>query len=306
MYKKRVILNIHFDNGVKAVNAFISIFFYISTNLIPIIIILKKKIVFNFSIISENVKMKRVRKILQICFSLIYWIFFVITALVIFPLYLIIFFISFPIDKKRRVVHFFTRLWALFYLYINPWIKLETEGIHTIKKNKTYIIICNHQSMLDIFVLYVLPMHFRWISKLEIFKIPIVGLIMRLNKYIPLERGNRDSIEQMYSLAEESLNNDISILIFPEGTRSEDGRIKKFKEGAFKLSMETKKNILMLILDNAYAVLPKNSIFFERRTKVKIKVIGEIDYIKREDFDEAINRVEEIYKKELENIRDKK
>jgi len=245
-------------------------------------------------------------KMLFKVFSIIYWIFFVVSALIIFPVYLLLYLVTFFIDRHRKVVHYFTRIWALFYLYVNPLIKFKVENLKIINKDKTYVIISNHQSMLDIFILYILPIHFRWISKIEIFKIPIVGIIMRLNKYIPLERGNKESVDRMYSLAEKSLNEGISIIIFPEGTRSEDGTLKKFKEGAFNLSKNTKKDILMVIIDNAYRILPKNSIFFESWTEIKVRIIGEIPSISEENFDYTIKKIEQLYRDELAKMRGKK
>jgi len=236
--------------------------------------------------------------------SVIYWIFIVITALIFFPLYLITYLLTFGFDERRIIAHHFTRFWALFYLYINPWIEFVIEGLEKIDKRKTYIVICNHQSMLDIFILYLLPLNFRWISKIEIFRIPIVGLVMKLNKYIPLERGNKESISKMYSCAEDSLRDGVSIIIFPEGTRSEDGKLKKFKEGAFHLSYKTGKNILLVIIDKAYTILPKNSIFFEKRNNIKVRIIDEMPAIRDiNNINNMINIVEEIYKREIEKMR---
>jgi len=103
------------------------------------------------------------------------------------------------------------------------------EGREKIRRDATYVIVSNHQSQLDILVLFRLYVHFKWVSKSEIFKIPLIGWNMVMNRYIKLRRGDKESIAQMMADSEERLAEGSSIFIFPEGSRSPDGRLKPFK-----------------------------------------------------------------------------
>jgi len=95
-----------------------------------------------------------------------------------------------------------------------------------IRRDATYVIVANHQSLLDILVLFRLFVHFKWVSKAELFRIPCIGWNMTLNRYIRLRRGNPESIAAMMRDAERTLAEGSSLMIFPEGTRSADGRLK--------------------------------------------------------------------------------
>jgi 1-acyl-sn-glycerol-3-phosphate acyltransferase len=138
--------------------------------------------------------------------------------------------------------------------------------------------ICNHQSMLDIIVLYRLFVHFKWVAKKELFKVPISGWNMTLNRYISVDRGNKASHIKMLKQCEDNLKNGNSIMIFPEGTRSVDGQIHNFKEGAFKIALVSKVPILPIVLDGTSDLLPKNGFIFRKKSTIKVKVLDPIPY----------------------------
>jgi 1-acyl-sn-glycerol-3-phosphate acyltransferase len=138
--------------------------------------------------------------------------------------------------------------------------------------------ICNHQSMLDINVLYRLFAHFKWVAKKELFKVPISGWNMTLNRYIPVDRGNKASHLKMLKQCEDNLKNRNSIMIFPEGTRSPDGEIHNFKEGAFKIALKAKAPILPIILDGTSDMLPKHGLVFKNKSNIRVKVLDPVPY----------------------------
>jgi 1-acyl-sn-glycerol-3-phosphate acyltransferase len=90
--------------------------------------------------------------------------------------------------------------------------------------------------LLDILVLFRIYKHFKWVSKIENFRLPCIGWNMRLNRYIPLRRGDRESVRQMMDACETTLRAGSSIMMFPEGTRSKNGVLQPFKTGAFELA----------------------------------------------------------------------
>ncbi len=138
--------------------------------------------------------------------------------------------------------------------------------------------VSNHQSQLDILVLFRLYRHFKWVSKSEIFRIPLIGWNMVMNRYIKLRRGDKKSVAQMMSDSEDALAGGSSVFIFPEGTRSPDGRMKKFKPGAFILALKMKLPILPVIVEGTRQALPKYSVNFHGKHPIKVRVLNEMLY----------------------------
>ncbi|HDP80257.1 MAG TPA: 1-acyl-sn-glycerol-3-phosphate acyltransferase, partial [Spirochaetes bacterium] len=165
-----------------------------------------------------------------------------------------------------------------FYTYIVPAWPISIEGRQKIRRDATYVFVSNHQSQLDILALFRLFVHFKWVSKVEIFKVPLIGWNMVLNRYIKLVRGDKQSIAQMMADSEERLAEGSSVFIFPEGTRSPDGHLKAFKQGAFILAKKMKVAIMPIIIEGTRKALPKYSINFHGKHPIKIRVLEEIPY----------------------------
>jgi 1-acyl-sn-glycerol-3-phosphate acyltransferase len=206
------------------------------------------------------------------------WIYFFITLIVYFPIALLLWLTTFLFDKNLRALHVFTSFWGYSFLWINPFTKIIIEGKQNIKKGETYVMICNHQSLLDIVVLFGIFSHFKWVAKRELFKIPIVGWTMALNGYIPVDRANKLSHAKMFKACEDNLAMGNSIMIFPEGTRSEDAEIHSFKEGAFKMALVAQKPILPIILDGTFDSLPKKGFIFRKISTIRIQIHQPIFY----------------------------
>jgi 1-acyl-sn-glycerol-3-phosphate acyltransferase len=233
------------------------------------------------------------------------WIFAIITIIIIFPVYLTIWLLTVFIDKRLIIVHYITSLWASLYTWINPWWQISIESREKLNNSKTYIIISNHQSMLDILVLFRLLAHFRWVSKTEIFKIPVVGWIMTLNKYIEVKRGDKKSVMKMIEISKKVIASGISILIFPEGTRSKNGNLQQFKDGAFILALDTRTNILPVIINATSGTLTKKGIFLMKKLSIKVRILDEVSYSSFENsgINEIRNRIYGIMKAELQKLK---
>lgn len=206
------------------------------------------------------------------------WIYVLLTFVIYFPVAFIIWALTIFFDKKLRHLHLFTSFWGYSFIRINPFIRIKIEGIENIRKEETYVMICNHQSLLDIVVLFGLFRHFKWVAKKELFKVPIVGWTMSLNSYIPVDRANKLSHAKMFKECEENISKGNSIMIFPEGTRSEDGNIHHFKEGAFRIALETKKPLLPIVLDGTSNSLPKKGFIFKNLSNIRIKIYPPVPY----------------------------
>jgi 1-acyl-sn-glycerol-3-phosphate acyltransferase len=220
---------------------------------------------------------------------------------VLFPIACLIWLVSAPFDRRRRLLHQFTCFWASLYTWFNPAWPVRIEGREKIRRGETYVMVANHQSLLDILVLFRLFTHFKWISKIENFRIPLIGWNMRLNRYIQLRRGNRESVMRMLRACRETLVHGSSILVFPEGTRSETGELRAFKTGAFEIAISARCPILPIAVSGTSAALPKRGFVLQGRHPIRIKVLDELP---RESFEgvaaeELAARVRELIAAEL-------
>ncbi len=190
-------------------------------------------------------------------------------------------------DRRLVILHQFTSFWACVYLWVTPPWVVSTRGRSKIRRGATYVIVSNHQSLLDILVVFRLFFHFKWVAKEEAFKIPFIGWNMVLNRYIRLKRGDKDSIKKMYQACRKTLSEGSSIYIFPEGTRSKTGVMGDFKPGAFILAREMKAPILPIVINGTKNALPKRSLNFHGKHDIKIKVLREIPYERFADLPTA-------------------
>src|SRR5215468_5990467 len=210
--------------------------------------------------------------------SLLFWIFMVVSSLLLFPIASLVWATTVLFDRKLVVLHRFTCFWASLYTWLNPVWRVHIEGRERIRPDVAYVMVANHQSLLDILVLFRLFVHYKWVSKIENFRIPCVGWNMSLNRYIKLRRGDRESVEQMMAACEATVADGSSIMMFPEGTRSHDGRLKAFKHGAFTLAQRMRAPILPIVVEGTAAALPKRGFVLQGRHAIRIRVLDAIPY----------------------------
>jgi 1-acyl-sn-glycerol-3-phosphate acyltransferase len=208
--------------------------------------------------------------------SLVYWTFLVSSSFVLFGVALVIWAVTAPFGPRRTLLHRFTCLWASLYTWLNPAWSLQIEGREKLDPHQTYVMVANHLSLLDILVLFRLFAHFKFVSKIENFRVPFIGWNMSLNRYIPLRRGDRESILRMLAQCERTLREGSSILMFPEGTRSPDGRLREFKPGAFEVAQRARKPILPIAIQGTAEALPKRGFILRGRHRVRISVLDAI------------------------------
>lgn len=212
--------------------------------------------------------------------------------------------LTFPFDKNRRIVHYWGGVWSSLYFWTNPFWRREYIGTSNIDPAKTYVIVSNHTSYWDILVLYALFKPFKFVSKEAIFNMPNIGLQLRLCQYVKIVRGELKSIREMIGTCKKWLNQGSSVLIFAEGTRSEDGEIHPFKDGAFRLAVDCNVPVIPIVIDGTYEVLPKIETLLKFKSDITICVMPEVNAA---DFDRSSGRmrrhVEELMKNKLAEIR---
>jgi 1-acyl-sn-glycerol-3-phosphate acyltransferase len=218
------------------------------------------------------------QKMLNRLVSFLFFLFVSATSIPFFIIAVLIRVITYPFDKRLRLLHLFTCFWGSLYTWLMPPWRIKVEGRKNIRRNAKYIVVSNHQSQLDILVAFRLFFHFKWVSKIEIFKVPLIGWNMLLNRYVKLKRGDKKSIREMMDVCAERIQEGSSIFMFPEGSRSMDGKVKDFKLGAFRLAKENKIPILPIVVSGTYKALPKYSVNFHGINRIIIKVFNEIPY----------------------------
>ena len=163
-------------------------------------------------------------------------------------------------NKSDDVLHKIVKVWAKSILAVSC-IKITVKGFSRIDPAGHYIYMSNHQSNFDIPALIsCLPVHFRWIAKAELFKIPVFGCAMKRAGHISIDRSNRKSAFKSLKNAASIIRNGVSVLIFPEGTRSLDGNIGQFKNGGFVLAVDSGIPVVPVIIHGTWPVMPKNRI----------------------------------------------
>ncbi len=201
------------------------------------------------------------------------WIVTVLLIILLFFVECILTMILFPFDRKRKIIHSQCFWWADAVIGFNPYWHLQVSGLENIDKHKTYIVVANHQSLADIVVLYKTRMQFKWVAKESLFKIPFIGWCLFLTKHIRLSRGKFGSIKKVYREAAHWLRRDVSVVFFPEGTRSTTGKMNEFQNGAFKLAIQEKKPILPIVIDGTGEAIPRGSWLFKKKVTGKLTVL---------------------------------
>ena len=210
--------------------------------------------------------------------SLAFWLFIVVSSVALFPIAILLWVTTRPFDRRLVVLHRFTCFWASLYTWFNPAWRVRIEGREKIRPDVAYVMVANHQSLLDILVLFRLFVHFKWVSKIENFRVPFVGWNMSLNRYIKLRRGDRASIDEMMVACEQALRQGNSVMMFPEGTRSVDGRLRPFKHGAFTLAQRTGAPLLPIVVQGTAQALPKRGFVLQGRHTICIRVLDAIPF----------------------------
>src|SRR5690606_30195490 len=137
-------------------------------------------------------------------------------------------------------------------------------GVRLEDPRRPYVAVSNHESLADIFLISHLPWEMKWLSKEAIFRIPVMGWMMRLAGDIAVRRSERSSRAEALAACRERLSNRVSVMIFPEGTRSRTDELLPFKDGAFRLAVEAKVPILPLVVAGTRGAMPKDSLLFGR------------------------------------------
>jgi 1-acyl-sn-glycerol-3-phosphate acyltransferase len=206
-------------------------------------------------------------------FSIVYWLLFLVTLPLLFATQLAIFIVTAPFDRRRTWVHLFSAFQGMLYVWMNPFWRVTFEGREKLPWNGAAVIAANHLSILDILVLDGLFRPFKWVAKGVLFRLPFVGWNMWLSDYVPIWRGDRESVRTMMARCRAHLARGVPLMIFPEGTRSEDGELLPFKEGAFRLACDASCPVFPVAVAGTGDALPKHGFFFRTSMRASVRVL---------------------------------
>jgi 1-acyl-sn-glycerol-3-phosphate acyltransferase len=179
---------------------------------------------------------------------------FIIVYLVL-ALYTLLFFVAMCVlwaltawwDGPRLALHRLSRVWARGYFMIVPGWRLRVEG--AVDRRGVYVVVANHRSMIDIIVLYALPLrNFKWVSKREVYRWPLFGWVLWMHGDVTIEHGSAATVRRMIRGGAEWLRRGVSMVVFPEGTRLKGEGLGRFHDGAFRMAREAGVEVLPVVL----------------------------------------------------------
>jgi 1-acyl-sn-glycerol-3-phosphate acyltransferase len=206
------------------------------------------------------------------------WNWFEIITIIVLSTVLVaaVFVVTAPFDRVRRIAGRTLRRCGAMIVTCNPLWKVKISGFRMPRGAGPYVVIANHQSIADMSVLSFLPWEMKWLSKASNFKLPGLGWMMRMAGDIPLLRGDKGSAGAAMTRCRWYLDRGMSVMIFPEGTRSPDGEIAPFKDGAFRLAIESGRSILPVVLAGTRFAIPKNSWVFAAQCEARLRVLDPV------------------------------
>lgn len=205
------------------------------------------------------------------------WIWSAVGALVIAWLPLLAVRRAFDADPALyRTGRLFRRLGVAMTRVNSAW-QLHRDGEKIANPRRPYVVVSNHQSFADIPIISHLPWEMKWIAKVELFRVPLVGWMMRLAGDIPVDRADPRSGARMLLEARRVLALKCSVMFFPEGTRSPDGRVGSFNPGAFHLAIRSGVPVLPLAVEGTRDCLPKRNWKFGPPQEIRLRVLPPVE-----------------------------
>ncbi len=194
----------------------------------------------------------------QTIISIWAWLVLVVCILLWFPVVLVARLLTAPFDPGRYVPGLIFRKIAVVMATLNPLWHFRYSGALPQDPRRPYVVVSNHESFSDILLISHLPWEMKWLSKAELFRIPIMGWMMWLVGDIPVKRGFGPSALEAMARCRKALERQVSVMIFPEGTRSKTAELLPFKDGAFRLAIESGVPILPLAVSGTSTALRKH------------------------------------------------
>lgn len=182
------------------------------------------------------------------------------------PVLVVVFVLTAWWDRRRRIAGRCFRLLSSGALRLNPLWSVRVHGSLPEDRDRAHVVVCNHESLADPVFVGSLPWDAKWVAKDAVFRLPVFGQMMRMAGDVRVHRGDRASRADAYRELKSWIGKGASVMVFPEGTRSPDGELLPFRNGAFRLALETGTPVLPLAVVGTRRALRKGSLVFGRAT----------------------------------------
>jgi 1-acyl-sn-glycerol-3-phosphate acyltransferase len=205
-------------------------------------------------------------------FTVVYYLLLLVLVTIFLVATVVAWVLTVPFDRGRRVVHEISRGIAQLFFRLPPAWHTTVSGLENVDRNAVYVIVLNHSAMIDIPMLYWVPLNFRWVSRAGILKMPFIGQYMLLHGdiLIPRDKPRQAAAKVLAGGRKWLCERKVSVAIFPEGTRSKSGETGRFKSGAFSLAKEAGVGILPVVLTGSRVIGKNGRIPWRHRFTVTV------------------------------------
>jgi 1-acyl-sn-glycerol-3-phosphate acyltransferase len=207
--------------------------------------------------------------------------------------------VSWPLDRDRRALHAFVCHWCVAYLRLNPGWHLEVEGRERLPKGAA-VLVANHQSLLDIVAAMGLFHPFKFVSKVSLFRVPLLGWMMTFIRHVPLDRGRPHSTLVMLETCRGWLRRGTGVLFFPEGTYSDGQHMLPFRSGAFLLAIEEQVPLVPILIEGTRDVVVGDGPWLRPRAHMRVTVLEPRVPPKDADAEALAAEVRDMYERRAE------
>jgi 1-acyl-sn-glycerol-3-phosphate acyltransferase len=255
--------------------------------------------------VVETTRLERAGRLRLTLWSLWSWLVLGVLVALWLPLMAVTRVVTAPFDKGHYWTGYLFRRLAVVHQRLTPLWHFRATGTYPSDPRHPYVVVSNHESFVDILLISHLPWEMKWLSKVEMFRIPVVGWLMRLAGDVPIERGSgAESAAEALRNCHQRLEHRVSVMIFPEGTRSTTGELLPFKDGAFRLAIEAQVPILPLAVAGTRTALRKRDWRLGEST-AEVRVLEPIDTagLTLDDVAELRERVRDRIARELAVMR---
>ena len=206
------------------------------------------------------------------------WVWFAIGTLIV--LWVPIMLVARLVD--RDPAHYYAgytlRILGRSMTYVNPFWQVDLQGPFPENPRNPYVVVSNHFSQADPPIIARVPWEMKWVAKKVLFDMPVTGWLLRLSGDISVDRSDKRSRAKVIDTAASYLERNCSVMFFPEGTRSRDGRVQQFSDGSFRLAIKEGVPVLPIAIDGTHEALPKHSIWFNPNVEqIRVQVLDPID-----------------------------
>jgi 1-acyl-sn-glycerol-3-phosphate acyltransferase len=219
-----------------------------------------------------------------------------VTAPVCVALGVLLWALSLPWDRDMRLLHRFVCQWCVAYLRLNPRWRLQVQGRERLPEGPA-VLVANHQSLVDIVAVMALFHPYKFVSKVSLFRVPLLGWMMGLIRHVPLDRGRPHSTLLMLERCRFWLRRGMSVFLFPEGTYGDGKRLLPFRSGAFLLALEEQVPLVPIFLEGTRSLLEGDGPWLKTRADMRVTVLEPRLLPKDADAEALAEEVRALYQR---------